>query len=143
MLARASTHRGNVSGSDDLLAGSLLIHLFVHGQRPLVDSLLSDPFSNVLSFCHHRVKNASTPSNPSLAKNIAWTISSLCRGEPAPNLDTVKASIVPLLAHNYKKCVILVKNLNLSNAIKLCLPDRTYFWCRECHAWRDEQFGEI
>ncbi len=38
------------------------------------------------------------PSTASLAQNVTWTVSKLCEGKPVPELDTVKAFIVPLLA---------------------------------------------
>jgi hypothetical protein len=65
-------------------------------ERPVVDSLLSDPFSNILSR-HDRVKNMSDPSTASLAQNVTWTVSNLCRGKPVPNLDLVKVFIRPLV----------------------------------------------
>jgi hypothetical protein len=76
----------------------LLLCRFIHLKHTVVDSQLSHPVLNALSFCHHRVKNANEPSNPSLAKNVAWTISNLCRGNPVPEMDIVKDFIVPLLA---------------------------------------------
>jgi hypothetical protein len=65
-------------------------------ERPVIDSLLSNPFSNVFSL-HNRVKNMSEPSTASLAQNVAWTVSNLCRGKPVPALDVVKVFIPPLV----------------------------------------------
>jgi importin subunit alpha-1 len=37
------------------------------------------------------------PSTASLAQNVTWTVSNLCRGKPVPELDVVKVFIDPLV----------------------------------------------
>jgi importin subunit alpha-1 len=65
-------------------------------ERPVIDSLVSHPFCNVLSR-HDRIKNMNEPTTASLAQNVAWAVSNLCRGKPVPELDIVKVFIYPLV----------------------------------------------
>jgi hypothetical protein len=37
------------------------------------------------------------PTTASLAQNVAWTVSNLCRGKPVPDLEIVKVFIRPLV----------------------------------------------